>query len=74
MEAREVIAINESTGERKGYGSVYALSKDLNVTIRAAQQAQERNGVCRGWRIYDSPERIRKHIKELEEQIKMLEN
>ena len=73
MEARKVIAINEKTGERKEYGSVYALSRDLKVTNRAAQQAQERNGICCGWRIYDSPDRIRKHIKELEEQIKMLE-
>ena len=74
MEARRVIAINVNTGERRGYGSVYAMSKDLKVTIRAAQQAQERNGVCCGWRIYDTPERIRKHIAELQEQIKMLES
>ena len=74
MEARRVIAINVNTGERKEYGSVYALSKDFKVTIRAAQQAQERNGICCGWRIFDSPERIRKHIEELQEQIKMLES
>ena len=70
---RKVIAINEQTGERKEFGSVYAFSKDLGVTIHAAQQAQERNGVCCGWKVYDSPDRIRERIKELEAQIKMLE-
>lgn len=68
-----IIAINEATGERREFISVYAFSKEMGVTTRSAQQARERNGVCCGWRVYDNPERIRERIKELEAQIKMLE-
>ena len=74
MSARKVIAICEQTGERMEFGSVYALAKEIGVTIPAVQQAQERCGVCKGWRIYDAPERIRERIKKLQAQLKIVES
>lgn len=73
MSGRKVIAISEETGERMEFGSVYALAREIGVTIPAVQQAQERCGVCKGWRIYDSPDRIRERIKKLQNQLKIVE-
>lgn len=73
-EGRAVLAVNTETGECKKYGSAYKLSLEINVTLRSVMQALERNGVCKGWRVYDTPERIRERIAELEEQLAVVEN
>lgn len=70
---RAVIAINVTTGERKEFDSVYAAAKALNVCTQAVQLAQGLGGVCKGWRIYDSPDRIREKIEDLKKQLVMLE-
>ena len=72
-EGRKIIALNEETGERLEYDAAYRLASRLGVQQRSVMQALERNGCVKGWRVYDSPDRIRRRIKELEEQIKMLE-
>lgn len=71
---RAVIAINETTGERKEFDSVYAAAKALKVCTQAVQLAQGLGGVCQGWRIYDSAERIRERIEELKNQLVIVEN
>lgn len=73
-EGRKVLAVNVTTGERKEYGSAYALSLELGVTQRSIMQALERGGTCSGWRVYDTPENIRKQIKALEERLKVVES
>ena len=73
-EKRGVIAINETTGERKEYESVYSAAKSLGVSIQAVQLAQGLCGVCKGWRIYDEPERIRERIEALKNELVIVEN
>lgn len=70
---RIVYAFNETTGEFREFVSAYSLSKFLDVSIHAVQQAQERNGVCRGWRVYDNANRIREKIAALEKQLELIE-
>ena len=71
---RSVIAVNEMTGERKFFESVYACAKYMNVCTQAVQLAQGLGGVCKGWRIYDEPERIRERIEDLKNQLVIVES
>ena len=73
-EARKVIAVNINTGEKKVYETAMSLAAELNVSFRSVMQAVERNGVCRGWRLYDTPERIKAQIAVLEKRLKIVEN
>lgn len=70
---RGVVAINEATGERKDFDSVYACAKALGVCVQAIQLAQGLGGVSKGWRIYDTPDKIRERIEELKNQLVILE-
>lgn len=72
-EGRKIIAVNEATGERREYKSAWALACELGVTGRSVMQAKERNGVCKGWRVYPSAEELRERIAELERQIEIVE-
>lgn len=69
---RKVIAISDA-GARREWDSEYACAKELGVSVTAIQQAKRWAGVCRGWRIFDSPAVIRDRIKDLENQLKVLE-
>ena len=71
---RKVIAIHEITGERKEFESAYVAAKALGCSISAVQASFDRAGTVFGWKIFDTPDRIRERIKELEEQIQLLEN
>ena len=68
-----VIAVNKVTGERKYYDSVIDCSRDFSVSSAAIIVAVARGTSVKGWKMFDTPENIRIRIKELEEQIKMLE-
>lgn len=70
---RKVIAINEVTGERKDYDSVYAAKNALGTTASAIVISLGVGTAVKGWKVYDSPDYIRKRIAELEAQIEMLE-
>ena len=70
---RRVIAINVETGERREYDSVYECGQALDVSFQAIQLTLDRRGVCKGWKIYDTPEKIREIIGILEEQLNTLE-
>lgn len=71
---RKVIAINEATGERKEFESVYAARKALGTSSASVVISLGVGTAVKGWKVYDSPENIRKRIAELEAQIKMLES
>lgn len=68
---RETILIKE--GQRKTVASEYAAAKLLGVTVAAVQQAKRWGSEVRGWKVFDTPEKILERIAELEEQIKFLE-
>ena len=70
---RPVIAINEVTGERKEFGSIYAAGKELKVVHNAVLVSMALGTAVKGWKVYDTPENIRKRIQELEDVAKMLE-
>lgn len=73
MEGKKIIAINEETGERREHKSAWAFACEMGVTARSVLQAKERNGVCKGWRIYPSIEELKEKVAELERQIAFLE-
>lgn len=66
---RKVIGINEKTGERREWGSTYRFGIEMGTSTQNVMQALSRNGVCCGWRLYDSPEYIEMKINELKEQL-----
>ena len=70
---RKIILINEETGERKNFDSLNGAARFLNATFGNVQTAALYNGTSKGWRVYESPESIRQHIKDLEAQLKVLE-
>jgi len=68
---RETILIKGK--EKKKVASEYAAAKELNVTVTAVQLAKVKGTEVKGWKVYDTPEKILERIAELEEQIKFLE-
>lgn len=70
---RAIVLINDETGERKNFSSVNAAARFLGVTFCNIQRAALYNGSMYGWRVYESPDAIRKHIADLENQLKVLE-
>ena len=70
---RKVIGINTQTGEKKEWDGIYEFAKEVNTCSANARQALGRNGLCCGWRLYDTPDRLRERIAELEAQIEVLE-
>lgn len=71
---RAVILINESSRERKEFSSMYAAARFLGAQFLQIQRAALYNGAVAGWRVYESAESIRLHIKDLEEQLKVVES
>ena len=71
-ETRPVIAINEQTGERKQFDSVYAAGKGLKASHTQVLICMALGTAVYGWKVYDTPENIRKRIQTLEETIKYL--
>lgn len=70
---REIVAINQETGECRKFGSVSEFAKEHRVIVQAAQSALERGWACDGWKVYDLPERIRERMQDLEAQIEVVE-
>ena len=70
---REIIAINEKTGEKRVFSSLYAAAKELGVNSGCVVTSLATGTLVRDWHVYDTPDNIRKRIAELEETIKMLE-
>lgn len=72
-ERKSLVLINEETGERKDFTSITAAATFLKTTFSNVQRAAIYNGTWKGWKVYESPESIKRHIIELEEQLKVLE-
>lgn len=70
---RKIIGINESTGERQEWQSAYLFGKENGTSAANVTQALDRNGTCCGWRLYDTPERIKGKIEELKNQLAKLQ-
>lgn len=71
---RAVIAINEETGEKRAFESAYVFAKEVGINPGSAINILQAGGSAKGWKLYDTPDNIRKRIAELEAQIKMLED
>ena len=70
--AKKVIAVNTETGERKEFGSQYSAAMFLGVSNTHVCACIRAGTELRGWKFYDTPENIRKRIKELKKQLKDL--
>lgn len=68
-ETRRVVAINQATGERREFETVSECAVFLHTMSAGVSQALNRNGVCLGWRLYDSADNLRKRIAELQKQL-----
>ena len=72
-ERKGIVLINIESGERKDFQSINAAARFIGVTFGNLQRAGIYNGVCKGWKVYESADTIRQHIKDLEEQLKIVE-
>lgn len=72
-QSRKVIAVNVKTGERRTFESAYECAMELGTGHCNALAALNRNGVCFGWKLYDTPEYLRKRIEELKKQLEELQ-
>ena len=70
---RSIVLINEETRERKDFSSIYAAARFLGSQSMQIQRAALYNGVVYGWRVYESAESIRQHIRELKGQLAIVE-
>ena len=68
---RETILVKGKV--KKTVASEYAAAKELGVTVTAVQQAKRWGHEVKGWKVFDTPEKILERIAELEAQIKFLE-
>ena len=64
---RRVIAVEQNSGEIVKFESAYSCAIELKTGFRNVQQALERNGICKGWKLYDSVEFIDAQIELLKE-------
>lgn len=71
---RKVMAIKESSMEKRIYDTVYLCAKDLGTNSANVLQALNRNGICCGWRLYDHPETLRKRIEKLQMDLQYVES
>lgn len=72
---RPFIAVNLETGEKKEWSSTYAFAKAMQTGHENVRGALNRRGVILGkYRLYDTPEEIRKRIAELERQLEEVES
>lgn len=71
--SRAIVLINEETKERKDFSSIYAAARFLGGQFMQIQRAALYNGAVYGWRVYESAESIRQHIRELQEQLAIVE-
>lgn len=72
-ETRKVVAVNVANGERREFPTSTECAIFLHTMSANVLQALNRNGVCYGWKLYDSAETLRKRIAELERQLAEIE-
>lgn len=71
-EKRQIILVDEVSGERKEFASINAAARFLNTNFYSVQRAALYNGHLGEWRVYEGPESIRLHIRDLERQLEIL--
>lgn len=71
--SRKIVAVNVESGKRKEFNRSIDCASFLGVGHANIRQAVERNGSCRGWKLYDSPDTLRARISDLERQLAELE-
>ena len=71
---RGIVLINTESGARKEFKSLNGAARFLGTTFFNVQRAAMYNGMLSGWKVYEDPDSIRKHIADLEAQIKELES
>lgn len=72
-ESVKVVGVNVSTGEKKEYPSINAAAREIGSSYQGIQIALLRNGVVKGWRMYENADAIRKRIAELKERLKAIQ-
>ena len=72
-ETRPVIAIHEKTGERKEFSSVYAAAKAFRTNHTHVLISLAMGTSVKNWKVYDTPDNIRRRIAELDGIIDRLE-
>ena len=72
-EARKVIAVNSETNEKREFRKVGEAASFFGVTDRSVIQAMDGGYLCLGWRVYDTPERIKAQIAMLQKRLKLVE-
>ena len=70
---RSIILINEETGDSREFESINAAARFINAGFSHIQRAALYNGTYKGWKVYESPDAIRQHISDLEQQLRELE-
>lgn len=70
---RKLIGINIETGEKREFASTYAFAREMKTSTQNVSMAVIRGGSCAGWKLYDTPENIRKRIEELKQQLEELQ-
>lgn len=68
-----MIAINEKTGERKEFSSAYAAAKEMGVSHTHVFIAIALGACVKEWKVFDTPDNIRRRIADLEAVIRKLE-
>jgi len=70
---RPLIAVNEETGERVRFDRVADCTDYFGVKRASVLHAVAMGSYIKGWRIYDTPEKLREKIEEIKKIIKKLE-
>ena len=70
---KPVIAVNYETGEKRKYDGMYEAAGEIGVKTTSVINAIATGCLLKGWRFYDTPDNIRKKIRQMELDIEMLE-
>lgn len=69
---RGIILINTVNDEIKQFDSINGAAVFLGTNFSNSQRAALYNGVIKGWRVFEDPQAIEAHIKDLKKQLKIL--
>ena len=70
---RGIVLINEESGEKKEFSSINSAASFVGTNFANIQMAAFRGGTYNGWRVFENAESIRRHIRDLEAMLKIVE-
>lgn len=73
MERKKRGTILIKGNQRLQFETEYAAAKAIDAKVTSLQQAKRWETSVKGWEVYDTPDRIRERIKNLERQLTILE-